>query len=196
MPFLFHEPVREKLPPCPLIIYLHGRGEVLKKSNVGSAYFLIDGLVGLEKADAAKSAYMAMPAGEFSPEEVNALVKSLCGQYANIDQNRIYIIGYSDGARALCEAIYWKPTLYAAAVPICGALMSDPAVVKNIPTWVMQGGLDHPINVECARAYYEIMLEVGSTVCKYTEDPKWGHDFHTETFKNQDLYTWLFAQHK
>ena len=48
-------------------------------------------------------------------------IKSLRKKYTNIDDQRIYIYGYSAGGVGCFEILKYHPDVFAAAVPICGA---------------------------------------------------------------------------
>jgi predicted peptidase len=113
-----------------------------------------------------------------------------------IDTKRIYITGLSMGGYGVWDAIQRRPDLFAAAVPICGG--GDPILAKQIQfveLWVFHGDADDVVKVGRSRQMVEALKDVGTEV-KYTEYKGVGHDSWTETYKNPELYEWLFAQRK
>lgn len=59
--YLFHQPIRDAGKSYPLIIYLHGKGETLSASNLGTGQLFINTLIDMENASEQYSAYTLVP---------------------------------------------------------------------------------------------------------------------------------------
>ncbi len=94
------------------------------------------------------------------------------------------------------DALARYPNLFAAAVPICGG--ADPTTADRyakLPIWAFHGAKDPVVKVSRSRDIVGALRAVGSEI-RYTEYPEAPHDSWTETYKNPELYAWLFAQQK
>lgn len=123
------------------------------------------------------------------------LLASLEKQYS-IDSDRLYITGLSMGGYGTWDALQRHPGRFAAAVPICGG--GDPKhadKIKNIPIWAFHGAKDGAVKPERSRDMIAALKAAGGQP-KYTEYPEAGHDSWTATYKNPELYAWLFAQRR
>jgi hypothetical protein len=136
----------------PLLIFLHGTGEVgdsIHKILVtGTPPKLIqEGLARVDKNINGFSNFIVVspqsPTAYWQPGYVEDLMKHLIATY-KIDTTKIYLTGLSSGGKGVLNyAMYYphRPTaLLAIAAPnatteICAA--------KNVPLWSFQGGLDH-----------------------------------------------------
>jgi predicted peptidase len=131
------------------------------------------------------------------PSESMRLLKGLIDsmvETAGVDKNRIYITGLSMGGYGTWDAIARYPDFFAAAAPVCGG--GDPTTVHKfaaLPVWCFHGGIDPVVKPERSRKMIEAMQAIGATP-KYTEYPNVSHDSWTPTYKNPELYEWLFAQ--
>lgn len=84
-----------------------------------------------------------------------ALIESTCQKY-NIDRNRIYIIGLSQGAIATWYLLARHSDLFAAAVPIAGVGdLSKVDVYSDIPIFAFHGNADTTVPFERAKVLYD-----------------------------------------
>jgi predicted peptidase len=114
----------------------------------------------------------------------------------NIDVNRIYVAGQSDGGMGTWNIIIQRPSLFAAAVPLCGGGdVSRILGIVNMPIWAFHGARDKVISVAESRRMINALNRVGGHP-RYTEYPNVGHDVWTKAFAEPDLVDWLFAQHR
>lgn len=123
------------------------------------------------------------------------LVNETCNKY-NVDKNRLYITGYSYGGFGTWNAIIRFPTMFTAAVPICG--VGDPSkasLIKNVPIWAFHSSDDTVVSVNGSREMVDALKAINGNI-KYTEYQNSGHDCWTMTYSNPDLYSWLFRQDK
>jgi predicted peptidase len=84
--------------------------------------------------------------------------------------------------------------LFAAAAPVCsGGDASLAKAIKDVPVWVFHGDADGVVKVRRSRDMIAALKAAGGAP-KYTEYPGVGHDSWTATYRDPELYRWLFAQ--
>ena len=114
-----------------------------------------------------------------------------------IDPNRLYLMGYSNGACAVWELVERYPKTWAAAAPMAGA--GDPkhvAAASHLAIWAFHGDKDTTIPI--AR-----MQELMSALDAAKGHPLWtiysggNHgDARWKAFGDPSLIPWMFAQHR
>lgn len=116
----------------------------------------------------------------------------------SIDKNRLYVTGLSMGGFGTWDAIQRQPDLFAAAAVICGGGDSRPEKVKpivSIPIWTFHGDKDTVVKTKRSRDMIAALKGAGGSP-KYTEYPGVGHNSWAATYRNRDVYEWLFSQSK
>lgn len=119
----------------------------------------------------------------------------------NIDENRIYIEGLSNGGYATYEAVKRAPWMFAACVTM--SAVSDASItsqnyqhkIANIPIWTFQGGQDREPTPAKTENYVKKFREAGAIV-RYTLYPNLGHGTWNSAFKEPDFYKWINTQNK
>ncbi len=112
------------------------------------------------------------------------------------DNDRVYAMGLSMGGYGTWDLITRHPSVFAAALPICGA--GDPAkaeILSKIPIWTLHGNKDKvvdfatstPVMVKAIRQFADNRL-------KYDELDGWGHEAWEYVEKHPEYITWLFSQ--
>lgn len=113
-----------------------------------------------------------------------------------VDINRVYITGLSMGGYATWEILQREGKRFAAAIPVCGG--GDPAYaakMKSIKLWVFHGSDDRTVPVNRSREMVRAIQAVGGNV-KYTEYQGVDHDSWGQTYRNPEVWDWLFSQVK
>jgi predicted peptidase len=113
-----------------------------------------------------------------------------------VDKNRVYITGLSMGGYGTWDALYRRPEMFAAAMPICGGV--DPSIatkIKHVPIACFHGAEDKVVHPDKSRKVIEALRAAGGTPV-YVEYPKVGHDSWTETYGTEDNIQWLFEQRR
>lgn len=124
------------------------------------------------------------------------LVEKMIQEHPDIDPKRVYITGLSMGGFGTFDLLMRRPDLFAAGLPVCGG--GDPRYadkIKDIPLWVLHGGLDDVVLPRCSRRIVEALEKVGGKV-KYTEYSTMYHDVWNVVYYNPAVLEWLFAQRK
>lgn len=126
---------------------------------------------------------------------VKDIIETLQTQY-NIDASRLFITGLSMGGYGTWDFILRYPTMFKAAVPICGA--GDPSkasLISTIPLRVFHSSDDNIVPVAGSRDMVNAINAVGpNTRTKfYTEYTDQGHFSWTNAYNTSDLVSWLFT---
>ncbi|MEH7494766.1 chitobiase/beta-hexosaminidase C-terminal domain-containing protein [Neobacillus niacini] len=117
----------------------------------------------------------------------------------NIDSNRLYSTGLSQGGFGTFNLNIAYPDLFAAMVPIAGG--ADPNKVKaitNKPIWAFHAEDDAVIPVSFTRNAIEALRNTGGNPI-YTEYPselKYNHGSWVPAYENKEMIEWVFKQSK
>jgi predicted peptidase len=113
-----------------------------------------------------------------------------------VDTTRIYITGLSMGGYGTYDALERYPSLFAAAVPVCGAGdTSRAASIAHIPIWIFLGAEDPTVNPLNGLAMLEALTHVGAHP-GFTQYPEVGHFSWLGAYSDPLMMEWLFRQHK
>lgn len=111
----------------------------------------------------------------------------------NVDPERVYVMGLSMGGMGTFEAVYRKPQMFAAALPICGGgdtKMYDQRV-RPVRFWVFHGAVDEVVDVKLSRDMVKRLKDLDVDV-QYTEYPNVNHNSWDNVFAEPDLLPWIF----
>lgn len=136
-----------------------------------------------------------VPPESGTEETLMELVGSLVANHP-VDRDRIYIVGISMGGIAAYDLVCRYPDMFAAAVPICGAVnperLSD---AKDVKFMIFHGEEDEEVPSYCSREAYKALESAGADV-DYIEFAGIGHDCWSSAFNYPTLLSWLFSQSK
>lgn len=119
----------------------------------------------------------------------------------NIDPDRIYIHGLSNGGTATYEAIKRAPWLFAAALPMSAptdaSIISKGLIptVAHIPLWTFQGGRDTSPTPSRTASYVKQFKEAGADV-RYSLYPSLGHGTWNTAYNEPDFFSWMLSKSK
>ena len=115
-----------------------------------------------------------------------------------VDPNRIYVTGLSMGGMGSWYAAQAKPKRFAALLQICGG--GDPLWADRyagIPISIFHGQADGAVPIARNREMVAALAQAGHyPELRYVEYPGVDHNSWTQTYKRDDVFEWLFAQHK
>ncbi|GGI27489.1 alpha/beta hydrolase-fold protein [Pedobacter mendelii] len=113
----------------------------------------------------------------------------------NIDEKRIYLIGFSMGASSVINALSLKPDVFAAGISISGIPQFDKVnVLANIPIWLIHGNKDteNPFNSD--KQFFEEVSH--NNKIRFWELDNLAHnDIFSIAIITDELSKWLF-KHK
>ncbi len=204
----------------PLVLFLHGGGERgddnTRQLAHGSRMFTNP--VNMEKYPAVvlfpqcpAGAYWAFherPSNGFDPltlpvdyeiTPVLGFVMEMVREYVasgRIDTDRIYVVGLSMGGMATFDLACRFPDVFAAAVPICGAVNPERLPgAAGVNFRIFHGDEDDVVPPVNSRMAYSRLRECGIAV-EYYELPGVGHGSWNPAFNFPDFFEWLFSQRK
>ena len=135
-----------------------------------------------------------------SAQSVIRMVRLMAKKY-NIDEDRIYITGLSNGGYGLYEILKRAPWLFSAALPMSApndggifAIGLAPQVA-HIPWWIFQGELDGSPPPSATENRVRILRDAGAVV-RYTKYENLGHGTWNSAFKEPDYFRWILSQNK
>jgi len=115
----------------------------------------------------------------------------------SVNTRRIYILGLSLGGMGTFDMICRYPKLFAAAIPICGAVnLERLKKVKKMPIRIYNGDSDTSVSPEYSRNAFIELKAKGSQKVEHIEYTGVGHNSWTPAFAEPDFLKWLFSQHK
>lgn len=220
----------EKSIKRPLVVFLHGSGErgfnnrlqLLGNDVPKTIYNYVrkheDSVILAPQATWAKELN-----GWFRPE-VRATLMDLIHfiiKKENIDTNRIYLCGLSNGGAATWHFGDNYPELFAALIPCCGYIFNDNKKflggqgqgrymeathseiekLRDMPIWAFHANDDPVVNSLGTKNTVKQLKDIGNDKVKMTIYPDNtvtpnAHGCWANAYNNSELLPWLFAQHK
>ena len=136
-----------------------------------------------------------VPDESLTEKTLMELVDSVASSEA-VDHSRIYIVGISMGGIAAYDLVCRHPDVFAAAVPICGAVNPERlADARDVKFMIFHGEEDEEVPAICSRQAYKALSAAGAQV-DYVEFSGIGHECWSSAFNYPTLLPWLFSQTK
>ena len=135
-----------------------------------------------------------------SIQDAIRLVRLVVKKY-NINPDRIYIHGLSNGGAAVFDMIKRAPWLFSAAATM--SAVSDAGIINQnltskvitIPLWMFQGGMDTSPSPSKTENYVKKFSEGGMSI-RYTKYPQIGHGTWNTAYSEPDFFSWLRSHTK
>ncbi len=126
-----------------------------------------------------------------------ALIDSL-KNVLNIDENRIYAIGFSMGASTVLNALSLRPTLFAAGISIAGIPQFDSiSNLSGIPIWLVHGNKDTENTIQSDALFFREITAMNKNKTRFWELEAVGHDnVFSELLLGRNIPSWLFTKSK
>lgn len=167
--------------PWPLLVTLHGLGDgpILAPG--------IEAMVQIGPYGRGSVWYTGI--GERDVFECIEMAKKLF----SIDEDRLYLCGFSMGGMGTFDLGFRYPDVWAACVPVCGRCFSLELVenARHLPFWVNTGSKDIVIPPKYSKAAYDRARQLGFSKWKYTEYENMGHGFFINW---KGIEEWLLAK--
>jgi predicted peptidase len=176
----------------PLILFLHGAcpDESLEKFKYFGpiSYALRHDDFAFAVVCPASSRVWSLPA-------LDQLLRQVEQQF-QVDPERIYVTGYSNGGHATWMLALAYPRRFAAIAPVAGAGNPQDASrrLHHLPVWIFHGTRDEVVPAAYGRMMAEALLKAGAEV-KTTFYEDRGHDTWGPPYANAELYEW-FLRHR
>lgn len=180
----------------PTVLYIHGAG------TIGNDIEKLKNNVFWKHADRHN-----LPCVFFAPqcdegkvwfdlfEKLESFAKAVL-EFDFVDKERYYVTGASMGGYATWQISMSLNTLFAAAIPVCGGGMYwYSGRLKNMPVWAFHGENDPTVFCEESVKMVEGINKRGGNA-KLTVYPDTEHNAWDPTYKNPEVWAWLFSQRR
>jgi hypothetical protein len=135
-----------------------------------------------------------------SVQDALKLLRLIVKKY-NIDEDRIYINGLSNGGHGVYQALKRAPWMFAASITM--SAVDDASItsanlqstVANIPMWVFQGKLDNKPYPSKTKRWVKLMRDAGAVI-RYTEYEDLAHTTWNRAYAEPDFFTWMLGVNK
>lgn len=128
----------------------------------------------------------------WDPDTLSALLQEIMRTY-RVDQDRVYLMGYSRGGFGAWEFGCSYSEIFAAVVVISGRPMTSIERLRHCAVWIFHGELDDGVPVYGARDMFKVLKSVGADV-RLTIYPEVGHSACDLAMETQELWEWLLEQ--
>jgi len=179
----------------PLILYLHGglgRGTDFRKLS----WYPLPRLLHERGGDLPFVVLMPQcpPDDDWgNPEALFALLEDVIGSYA-IDEDRVYLAGYSMGGTGAWRLAYAHPEAFAAVAPMSGfANLAFAPRLRALPLWVFHGARDERVPPSESEEMVAALKAEGADV-RLSLDPERAHRPPTDE-DHMRLFQW-FLEHR
>ena len=127
---------------------------------------------------------------------VKELLDEILRTTPSVDKSRIYVMGFSMGGVGTYDIVSRYPEMFAAAVPLCGAIAPGHlGAAKDVKFRIFHGDKDPTVPVKCSRRVQDELKAIGAEF-EYIEFPGAKHGICGMTFRRPDFIDWIFAQKK
>jgi predicted esterase len=115
-----------------------------------------------------------------------------------VDNNKIYLHGLSNGARGTWDVSTKRPDLFAAILPMSGVANNTEEMTSvhvTTPVWLFQGGVDTNPTPSAAQKLINTLVAKGGSP-RYTLYPNLAHTTWNTAYAEPDFFSWMLAQDK
>lgn len=192
---LLYHPIEKPEGKTPLIILLHGAGGT--KRDISSFKWKGDvkRFVKPENGKYAANILVPQSRGLWDPDSLNKMLDHILSTHSDIDEDRLYCIGYSMGGKGTWEWAKSSPKRFAAIIPM--AFIADLSKLKDmidLPIWAMVGTRDRR-RAQGIPKMEKALKELGSTAVRTTIFEGTNHaSTDDKAWAQEGLLDWLFAQ--
>lgn len=187
-------------PPRPLLIFLHGAGEVGKDiTEVRETLPLLE-----EKPHRPPESFPFIVVSPVTPQRgwepyrviyfLDHLLSDTRFRY-RIDTNRIYLTGLSMGGFATFDIACEYPERFAAIVPLAGG--GDPGGAEQlimVPTWAFHSDGDPVVSFDSTSKMIDAMQNLHHPNVRFTVLHGAEHNITQEVYDKSELFEWLLQQ--
>ncbi len=186
-----------------LVTFLHGLGgEKTSLSSLGGGTFFTN-IKNSKYGEDTIYLVPQCPLGMSWPDDKDTLEVAyrlimFLDKHINIDNDRLYISGHSNGSKGVAYMLMAHPNTFAAAVMGSGAsslsLYTDLENIATTPIWMFIGTADtSPGFLANVRNLYSALDQMGADV-KLTEFEGLGHNIFSTVGNTEGLVDWVYSK--
>lgn len=182
----------------PVFIFLHGASLCGRNLDKVRRYGTIDAIERGRDIDGYVIAPQN-PGGAWNPRRVINILDWLEKEYANVDHERVYVLGMSLGGYGTIDMAASYPDRIAAAIAMCGgATVKDLSELNELPLWIIHGTSDNRVSVrESDRVVNEMKAAFGGNEApprlSYDRVKGMNHSKPARVFYMPETYDWLMG---
>lgn len=176
----------------PLLIYLHGGGLAGIGLDRMESFINAWVLPFTQDLPLILLAPVLPDDGPWRSDDLAALLDQVSTDYP-VDQDRLYVVGYSRGGNGAWILGADYGSRFAAVVPIAGMGVANVCRIKPAAVWIFHGMEDTTVPPETSESMNR-SLEGCDADVRLTVYPNVGHDSQTPTFQNPAFWEWLLSQ--
>lgn len=208
---LVYVPLSDTAQSLPLLLYLHGAGEVgdnlsklMEEGATGTPIVELE--AGRAPSDLATNFVVVAPQskGGWDSLEIARFMDFVLKRWPNVDPSRCYVTGHSMGGVGALHAAA-TTNKFAACVPVAPAGAIRPHLLLGRPVWAFHGQNDIVVPYSFSEHLISALRRAGANpedarLTLYEEAPTppgWpesvGHAATIPAYATRDLYSWLLA---
>lgn len=183
----------------PLLIALHGRrnnvpkGQKFNVQNLAKV-FTKDDAYRKNPCFVVQPYYPPKGGWEKVTKELDETIKNLAENFP-IDLDRIYLVGFSNGAQGTFRSLARQPDWFAGAITISGPVSPKEVAGKfKVPVWCWVGEDDTPLDKNERLPILAKALIKHDDRVKLTIVPNGKHTYMPLPLGDKKVHTWLFEQ--
>lgn len=179
----------------PLVVFLHGAGErgqdLERVRHTGLPRMVDEG----QKPGFILASPQCPAEASWAPESIVALIDQI-GQLYAVDQDRVYLTGFSMGGFGTWTTACYAPDRFAAIIPVAGGGdVQHASRLVNTPAWAFHGDRDNVVPIAANEAMVDAVRKCGGNV-QFTVYPGRGHGVCEATYCDRRVLEWLLAQRR
>lgn len=173
----------------PLIIFLHGAGEIGTDINQVKNHGLPKQLAQGENLDFIVISPQCNSGGWWNTPVLENFLTQILLKY-NCNPKQIYLTGLSMGGIETWNWGIQDPDLFAAIMPVSATgNPENVGTLRETPVWVFHGAQDQTVSYAGDKAMVDALRQAGGNV-KFTTI-KGNHDVWDKVYKNREIFSWL-----
>lgn len=189
--------------PRPLLVFLHGGGEVgLDVKQVGRVDPLHYAAGKLSRKDfpfIVLSPVVPQERHGWDPGEVKAVIDDFLRHSGRlkIDPRRVYLTGFSMGGFGTFDTAGEYPDFFAAAAPLAGGgNPNNGERYKSLPIRAYHGDADESVPYHYSVEMIRAIKDAGNQDAGLVTLPGAGHQIYFDVYSKPDLYRWFLKHGK
>jgi Predicted peptidase len=186
----------EKKSEMPVILFLHGHSLCGTDLNRVRKYGCLDAISMGRDIDALIIAPQN-PGSPWNPDKLMNVLQWVQDRF-EMDTDRIYVIGMSQGGYGTFDLVSKYPDKFAAAMALCGGKSrGDVCGLNTLPFWIMHGTADKAVPLSQSQVVVDAMKKCGSTkLLRFDKIPGYNHSQLAKVFYVPETYQWLLSHNR